>query len=101
MDDVDVGRPRLPCTTAGDGVGRACGREQTVATVDGGGRGRRRARGQGRGRRPCARRGRAVHGGGGGWARGGMGGGYRQRGTGDVGRARGAGSTAAWAARLR
>jgi hypothetical protein len=41
MDDVDVGKPRLPWTAAGDGVGRA-------TAFDGG----RRA--PGRGRRPWA-----------------------------------------------
>jgi hypothetical protein len=42
MDDVDVGKPWLPWTAAGDGVGRA--------TAFGGGR-----RAPGRGRRPWAR----------------------------------------------
>jgi hypothetical protein len=42
VDDVDVGKPRLPWTAAGDGVGRA--------TAFGGGR-----RAPGRGRRPWAR----------------------------------------------
>jgi hypothetical protein len=46
MDDVDVGRPRLPWTAAGDGGGRARGREQTTAVVVGlVGGGPRRARG--------------------------------------------------------
>jgi hypothetical protein len=54
MDDVDVGKPRLPWTVAGDGVRRA--------TAFGGGR-----RAPGRGQRPWARRGRGdrVRGGGG------------------------------------
>jgi hypothetical protein len=57
VDDVDVGKPRLPWTAAGDGVGRA--------TAFGSGR-----RAPGRGRRPWARgggRGRdgRVRGGGG------------------------------------
>jgi hypothetical protein len=43
VDDVDVGKPRLPWTAAGDGVGRA--------TAFGGGR---RAPGRGRGRWPWA-----------------------------------------------
>jgi hypothetical protein len=50
VDDVDVGKPRLPWTAAGDGVGRA--------TTFGGGR-----RAPGQGRRPWARgcgRGRGV-----------------------------------------
>jgi hypothetical protein len=42
VDDVDVGKPRLPWTAAGDGVGRAM--------AFGGGR-----RAPGRGRRPWAR----------------------------------------------
>jgi hypothetical protein len=46
VDDVDVGKPRLPWTAAGDGVGRA--------TVFGGGR-----RAPGRGRWPWARGGAA------------------------------------------
>jgi hypothetical protein len=45
MDDLDVGKSRLPWTAAGDRVGRA--------TAFGGGR-----RAPGRGRRPWARRGR-------------------------------------------
>jgi hypothetical protein len=95
MDDVDVGRPRLPWMAAGDSGGRARGREQTAAVVVGlvGGGPRRAHRW---GRRPCARHGRAVHRTGAGRARGG---GYRQRGTGGVGR--GTGGTATWAARLR
>jgi hypothetical protein len=80
MDDVDVGRPRLPWTPAGDGVGRTRGREQTAATVDGGGRGRRwasvgaraGAAAVGAGQRSCARcTGRARVGGGAGGAAGG------------------------------
>jgi hypothetical protein len=97
MDDIDVGKPRLPWTVAGDGVGRACGREQTTATVDG--VGPRRARG--RGQRPWARAlggAAAVRAA---WARGGVGGGVGPAAWGGVGWVRGAGSTAAWAARLR
>jgi hypothetical protein len=52
VDDVDVGKPRLPWTAVGDGVGR-----RRWATAFGGGR-----RALGRGRRPCAR-GAAVGGG--------------------------------------
>jgi hypothetical protein len=58
MDDVDVGKPRLPWTATGDGVGRV--------TTFGGGR-----RAPGRGRRP--------------WARGGGRGRGARRGTGGVG----------------
>jgi hypothetical protein len=102
MDDVDVGRPRLPWTVAGDGGGRATAVSRrrlpwTAAVVVSGGPRRAGAAAVG-GRRQCARRGRAVHGAGAGRARGG---GYRRRGTGGVGRARGSGGTAAWAARLR
>jgi hypothetical protein len=93
MDNVDVGRPRLPWTAAGDGGGRARGHEQTAATVDGGGRGWRWASAGARAGAVAVggRRGRAVHGAGTG----------QRRGTGGVGRARGSGGTAAWAARLR
>jgi hypothetical protein len=74
VDDVDVGRPRLPWTAVGDGSGRAHGREQTAAVVVGlVGGGPRRARGRrrwswarvgreaawgGRGARAARRRGR-------------------------------------------
>jgi hypothetical protein len=47
MDDVDIGKPRLPWTAAGDGVGRA--------TAFGGGN-----RAPGRGRRPWVRGRRAA-----------------------------------------
>jgi hypothetical protein len=56
MDDLDVGKSRLPWTAAGDRVGRA--------TAFGGGR-----RAPGRGRRPWARRGRGGVGAGAAWAR--------------------------------
>jgi hypothetical protein len=85
VDDVDVGRPRLPWTAVGDGSGRAHGREQTAAVVVGlVGGGPRRARG--RRRWSWARVGREAA-----WVAA----------TGGVGWARGASGTAAWAARLR
>jgi hypothetical protein len=52
MDDVNVGRSRLPWTAAGDGGGRARDREQTAAVVVGlvGGGPRRAGAGGGRAR---------------------------------------------------
>jgi hypothetical protein len=94
MDDVDVGKPWLPWTAVGDGVGR----RRSAAVVG-------RAR---RGRWPWARGGGRARGAGAqctGQARGGVGptawGGVRA-GVGhgqhdSVGRAQGTGSTAAWA----
>jgi hypothetical protein len=72
MDDVNVGKPRLPWTAAGDGVGRA--------TTFGDGH-----RAPGRGRRPWARGRRAARRRGGGGVRA-----HRRRGGGGV-RAVGAG----------
>jgi hypothetical protein len=98
VNDVDVGKPRLPWTAAGDGVGRVTalgGRRRSAVVVGrpggggGGGRGRGAARrgtgSRGRGRRPWARCGdwasgvtaaerrasgaaAGTRGGGGGWA---------------------------------
>jgi hypothetical protein len=78
MDNVDVGKPRLPWTAAGDGVG--------WATAFGSGR-----RAPGRGRRPWARRGRGGRGRGGGGQHGGVvaAAWCRQRGGGGVRAARG------------
>jgi hypothetical protein len=82
MDDVDVRKPRLPWTTAGDGVGRA--------TTFGGGR-----RAPGRGRRPCARGRRAAQRRGGGDVRAVRG--RRERGR-RAGGAGAAGSSGGWRA---
>jgi hypothetical protein len=65
MDDVNVGKPRLPWTVAGDGVGRA--------TTFGDGH-----RAPGRGRRPWARGRRAARRRGGGGVRAAGAGGGRQ-----------------------
>jgi hypothetical protein len=65
VDDVDVGKPRLPWTAAGDGVGRAMALGDDVrwrssgaragAAAVGAGRGERRGTGgHGRGARPWA-----------------------------------------------
>jgi hypothetical protein len=63
VDDVDVGRLRLPWTAAGDGGGLACGREQTAAVVGGlVGGGPRRARGAWGERGAWAARRRGRHG---------------------------------------